>query len=372
MKKVITSQKSINTRIKKIKDNTKNIALATMIFASVMNCNVFANGIFTDINNIQGREYIEKFAQKGYIKGYEDNTFRPNETITRAEISQILSSFNINLKFEDIKFNDNKGWFTNAVEKATENGFLSGYTDGTFKPNNKITRFEMIKITSMLVRNDNYNKVQLTYADVEDIPSWVFNDVNNLYASKVIDFYNNNVINGNVYVTRAEAVTMLSKALEYNNWDMNKVTQNVKTNKTNPLPTPTALPKGVIGYLTVQGTNIKDFPVKDGLGNEQLLEVMKTAVGHFAETPIWNGNIGLSAHNRDYKIYFRELKNVNVGDIVTYRTNFGTRTYKITVKTSIQETDFSYLEDTTDNRITMITCIEEKPIERLVVQAVQI
>ena len=355
----------------KFNNNTKKTFLLAMIFASVMNSNVFASS-FTDIATTQGREYIQKFADKGYITGYEDGTFKPNNTITRAEISQVLSNFKINLKFEDINFKDSKGWFEKTVKKATENGFLSGYKDGTFKPNNKITRFEMIKITSMLVRNNNYDKVQLPYADTNNIPSWVINDVNNLYASKVIETYPNNLINGNEYVTRAEAVTMLSKALEVNSWDINKVTQNVKTNKTNPLPTPTALPKGIIGYLTVQGTNIKDFPVKDARDNSEMLSVMKIAVGHFAQTPIFNGNVGLSAHNRDYKIDFRELKNVNVGDTVTYRTNLGTRIYKITTKIEIEETDFSYLEDTQDNRITMITCIEEKPTKRLVVQAVQI
>ena len=99
---------------------------------------------------------------------------------------------------------------------------------------------------------------------------------------------------------------------------------------------------------------------------------MKTAVGHFNQTSIWNGNIGLSVHNRDYKIDFRQLKNVNIGDTVTYRTNFGTRTYKITTKTEINETDWSYLEDTTDNHVTMITCIEDKPTKRLLVQDIQI
>ncbi len=355
----------------KFNNNKNRTFLLAMMFATMMNATTFASN-FTDINNIQDKEYIQKFVDKGYIKGYEDNAFRPNNTITRAEIAQILSSFNINLKFEDVNFKDGNGWFSNAIKKATENGFLSGYKDGTFKPNNKITRFEMIKITSMLVRNNDYNKVQLPYVDTNNIPSWVLNDVNNLYASKVIDFYDNNLINGNAYITRAEAVTMLSKALEVNNWDMNKVTQNVKTNKTNPLPTPTALPKGIIGYLTVQGTNIKDFPVKDARDNEEMLTVMKSSVGHFTQTPIFNGNVGLSAHNRDYKIDFRELKNVKLGDIVTYRTNFGTRTYKITTKTEIEETDFSYLENTNDNRITMITCIENKPTKRLLVQATQI
>ena len=355
----------------KFNNNAKKTFLLAMMFASAMNSNVFASS-FSDIATTQGREYIEKFAEKGYITGYEDGTFKPNNTITRAEISQILSSFNINLKFEEITFSDSNGWFYNAIKKATENGFLSGYKDGTFKPSNKITRFEMIKVTSMLVRNSDYDKVQLPYTDTEKIPSWVLNDVNNLYASKIIDIYDNNLINGNTYITRAEAVTMLSKALEVNNWDMNNVTQNVKTNKTNPLPTPTALPKGVIGYLSVDGTNIKNSPIKDARDNAEMLTVMKSAVGHFTQTPIFNGNVGLSAHNRDYKIDFRQLKNVNIGDIVTYRTNFGTRIYKIIVKTSIKETDFSYLEDTKDNRITMITCIEGNPTERLVVQAIQI
>ena len=355
----------------KFNNNTKKTFLLAMMFASMMNSTAFASS-FSDINNVEGREYIEKFAEKGYIKGYEDGTFKPNNTITRAEISQILSSFNINLKFEEITFKDSNGWFYNAIKRATENGFLSGYKDGTFKPNNKITRYEIIKITSYLVRNEEYNKVQLPYTDAEKIPSWVLNDVNNLYASKVIEMYPNNLINGNENITRAEVVTMLSKALEVNSWDMNKVTQNVKTNKTNPLPTPTALPKGVIGYLSVAGTNIQNFPVKDARDNSEMLTVMKTSVGHFTQTPIFNGNVGLSAHNRDYKIDFRELKNVNIGDKVTYKTNLGTRTYKITVKTNIKEADFSYLEDTKDNRITMITCIEDKPTERLVVQAIQI
>ncbi len=217
----------------KFNNNTKKTFLLAMIFASMMNSTAFASS-FSDINNIQGKEYIEKFAEKGYIKGYED---------------------------------------------------------GTFKPNNKITRFEMIKITSMLVRNNNYDKVQLSYADTNNIPSWVLNDVNNLYASKVIETYPNNLINGNENITRAEVVTMLSKALEVNGWDMSKVTQNVKTNKTNPLPTPTALPKGVIGYLSVDGTNIKNFPVKDARDNTEMLTVMKSAVGHFAQTPIFNGYI---------------------------------------------------------------------------------
>mgnify|MGYP002800496699 FL=1 len=92
----------------KFNNNTKKTFLLAMIFAGAINSNVFASS-FSDISNVKGREYIQKFVDKGYIKGYEDNTFRSNNTITRAEIAQILSSFNINLKFEDVNFKDSNG-----------------------------------------------------------------------------------------------------------------------------------------------------------------------------------------------------------------------------------------------------------------------
>ena len=350
------------------------VAIITIIAIFLVAINpiktVFAS-TFSDIDSIAGREYIEKFAESGFINGYEDGTFQPNNYITRAEISQILANFNITLSFEETEFSDTDGWYKEAITKASENGFINGYEDGTFKPNNNITRYEMIKIVSMLVRNEDYDKVNLPYSDISSIPKWVLNHVNNLYASGVIDYYDNNTINGKEYITRSEAVIMLAKAFEVSDYDMNTITQNLKTNKINPLPTPTELPSGVVGYLTVSGTNIQNFPVKDALDNTEMLAVMKTAIGHFAQTPIFNGNVGLSGHNRDYDIDFRELKNVQIGDTVTYRTNFGTRTYTVVTKTEIDETDWSYFEDTTDNRITMVTCIEDQPTKRLIVQAVQ-
>ena len=106
----------------KFNNNSKKTLLLAMMFASMMNSTAFASS-FTDINNIQGREYIEKFVEKGYIKGYEYNIFRPNNTITRAEISQILSSFNISLKFEEISFSDSNGWFYNAIKKLLKMAF---------------------------------------------------------------------------------------------------------------------------------------------------------------------------------------------------------------------------------------------------------
>ena len=102
-------------------------------------------------------------------------------------------------------------------------------------------------------------------------------------------------------------------------------------------------------------------------------EVMDKYIGHFDITNIWNGNIGLAAHNRGYPVnYFGRLKELQIGDEIKYTTVFGTKTYKVELSTIIEDTDWSYLKDTTDNRITLITCVENKPNYRRCIQGIEI
>ena len=70
--------------------------------------------------------------------------------------------------------------------------------------------------------------------------------------------------------------------------------------------------------------------------------------------------------------YFAKLKNVKIGDTVTYKTSVGTKTYEVVFVGTIASTDFSYLNEMGDNRITMITCIANQPSLRLCVQAKEI
>lgn len=99
---------------------------------------------------------------------------------------------------------------------------------------------------------------------------------------------------------------------------------------------------------------------------------MAKGAGHYEGTAAWNGNVGLFGHNRGSHAYFSTLKNVKLGDTVTYSTTQGTRTYKVTFVGSISYTDFSYLNSYGDNRITLITCIADQPTLRLCVQAVEV
>ena len=102
-------------------------------------------------------------------------------------------------------------------------------------------------------------------------------------------------------------------------------------------------------------------------------EVMDKYIGHFDETKLWLGNVGLAAHNRGYPVnYFGRLKELQKGDEIKYTTIYGTKTYKVQTITVISDTDWSYLEETEDNRITLITCVENEPNYRRCIQGIEI
>lgn len=112
-----------------------------------------------------------------------------------------------------------------------------------------------------------------------------------------------------------------------------------------------------------------DAPILDGTSQENL----RRGVTHFEETPVFDGNVCLAAHNRGYKYnYFQELKRLEIGDIIKYQKDQSIRTYSVVWKGKIKETDLSYLKNTKENILTLITCVENMPELRLCVQAYEI
>lgn len=112
-----------------------------------------------------------------------------------------------------------------------------------------------------------------------------------------------------------------------------------------------------------------DAPIIEGTSKE----VLRRGVGHFEQTSKENGNVVLAAHNRGYKYnFFKDIKKLAIGDTITYKTEGGKKIYKVTQNKEIQETDFSCLENTKENTLTLITCVENKPAYRTCVKAIQI
>ena len=100
-------------------------------------------------------------------------------------------------------------------------------------------------------------------------------------------------------------------------------------------------------------------------------DVLLRAVGHFEESNQWNGNVCLAGHNRGYQCnFFQKIKNLKLGDEIIYCTKQGRRIYQVQLNQVILETDWSYIAETKDNRITLITCEENRGEYRRCIQAV--
>ena len=110
-------------------------------------------------------------------------------------------------------------------------------------------------------------------------------------------------------------------------------------------------------------------PIKDGTTHD----VLASAVGHFPESNTYRGNVALAGHNRGYNCnFFENIKELKTGDKIIYYTDRGRREYKVVLNKIIHQTDWTYIEDTSDNRITLITCVENMYEYRRCIQAVEI
>ena len=123
---------------------------------------------------------------------------------------------------------------------------------------------------------------------------------------------------------------------------------------------------GSIGTLSIPKLKI-NMKVWEGETNAS----MAKGLGHYSSTSGWLGNVGVCGHNRGARYNIGTIKDLKPGDIITYTTVYGTRTYQVTMVKTIANNDWSYLQGTADNRITLTTCLANQPAKRICVQAVE-
>lgn len=123
-----------------------------------------------------------------------------------------------------------------------------------------------------------------------------------------------------------------------------------------------------IGTLTIPDILLDNAPIRESVE----LSTLSETIGHFPSTSIYEGNVGLASHNSGSQgDFFKNLKKIKIGSEIFYQTNYGTKRYVVTTKEIINEEDWSYLQETEDNRITLITCVAEQKDKRLCVQAIE-
>lgn len=108
-----------------------------------------------------------------------------------------------------------------------------------------------------------------------------------------------------------------------------------------------------------------DAEVKEGTSEE----ILNQYIGHFENTSILQGTVGLCAHNRGYEVnYFERLNELKVGDEVQYITEIGTKNYSVIEHEIIKNDDWSYFtQEESKNKLILITCVENEPDLRRIV-----
>lgn len=124
---------------------------------------------------------------------------------------------------------------------------------------------------------------------------------------------------------------------------------------------------GSIGTLHV-GRGNRTIKVYEGTEDS----VLAKGAGHFSSTSAWDGNVVLAGHNRGNNGHFSFIANTEIGDTLTLTTRYGTRSYKVTSITRINEWDNTPLIWTSENRLTLITCVANVSELRTVVVATEI
>ena len=116
---------------------------------------------------------VSSLANMGALSGYEDGTFRPNEPISRAELAAMAVRFydTFEAEYEEGTFLDVDGdeWYADAIAAAEELGIIGGYPDGTVRPNNNITRAETCAIVNRVLERRPHDD---HLGDVEDMRTW--------------------------------------------------------------------------------------------------------------------------------------------------------------------------------------------------------
>ena len=123
---------------------------------------------------------------------------------------------------------------------------------------------------------------------------------------------------------------------------------------------------GSLGRLEIPAL---DLSVRIYQGTDS--KTLAKGVGHFEDTSIWEGNVCLAAHNRGTNSYFGQIHTLDIGDRIKLTTKLGTRTYKVTDVFKVSETDRSGLADSSENVLTLYTCVRNQRDQRWCVIAAE-
>jgi len=239
------------------------IASCLLLFSSF----AYASG-FTDIQNHWAETEITKWSDKGLASGYSDGTFQPNGKVTRAEFVALVNrAFEISKEgategFADVKPGD---WYHNDVATAKTAGYIGGYQDGSFKPQNPVTRQEVASILVRLLDIEPTTAGLEKFSDAARISDWSQGNIGAVVKIGLMRGMPDNSFMPLKSITRAEAIVSLDRALGYLSGGQKDV---------EPQP---PVDSAISGTVTLDGQVVEDATVRVfKAGNYEVLKEIET------------------------------------------------------------------------------------------------
>jgi hypothetical protein len=187
---------------------------------------------YKDVQGYWGEPYISGLASRGIIGGFPDGSFKPNDQITRAQFAAIAAkalsvpSAGASSTFRDVP---TRHWAANVISAVSSAGLVTGFPDGTFRPEDKITRAQALVILAKALKNASPNANELnSYSDASQVPTWAQQSVSIAAGGHIIVNYPDpSLIRPIDFATRGEVAALMYQTLLNTGKDLPRVTIGV-------------------------------------------------------------------------------------------------------------------------------------------------
>lgn len=176
---------------------------------------------FPDLTQHWARSFISRLQRQGIVSGFRDGTFRPSQTLTRAEYAALLqAAFQRSPKRPYLAFPDvpRDFWAFSAIQNAYEAGFISGFPDNTFRPQANITRLHVLLslVAGLNIPKTTAFSLAEVYTDANQIPDYAVSAISAATQSKlVVNHPKTEIFNPDKPATRAEVAAIIYQALVF-------------------------------------------------------------------------------------------------------------------------------------------------------------
>lgn len=272
----------------------------------------------TDTNGHWAESAINSWISSGYINGYPDGTFRPNNAISRAEFVTIANKAFGFTSSQGISFNDVKPgyWAYSEIQKGVAAGYIQGDTIGTFRPGSAVSRQEAAVMLSNLAGYSSDEGAAYNYTDRWAMANWAAGAIGAVSRNGVMSGYPDGTFRPQQALTRAEAVASLQKIASSSN------SFNTSVNNNNNYTPPVYVTPSTNNYNTTSNDDTFNGTILEGTRLENRTLTKDLLIPH----SVGSQNITLKNIRMKGTLYVEggnniTLDNCSIGTVVMNKSN---------------------------------------------------